>query len=39
MTGRWPFRKSDAGASSSAAKKKAQPPKENNRPYMNVEIA
>jgi hypothetical protein len=39
MTGRWPFRKSDAGASSSAAKKKAQPPKESNRPYMNVEIA
>jgi hypothetical protein len=41
MTGRWPFKKTDAGASSSlAAKKKAPPPKkERNWPYMNVEIA
>jgi hypothetical protein len=37
MTGRWPFRKTDADASSSKAK--APPPKkEQNRPYMNVEI-
>jgi hypothetical protein len=40
MTGRWPFRKIDAGASSSKAKKKASPPKkERNRPYMSGESA
>jgi hypothetical protein len=39
MTWRWPFRRSDADASSSKVKKKAPPPKkERNRPYMNVEI-
>jgi hypothetical protein len=42
MTGRWPFRKTDAGASSSKGKAKAKAPKpkkERNRPYMSVEIA
>jgi hypothetical protein len=41
MTGRWPFKKTDTGASSSSpAKKKAPPPKkERNRPYMSVGIA
>jgi hypothetical protein len=39
MTGRWPFRKSDANTSSSKTKKKAPlPKKEWNRPYMSVEI-
>jgi hypothetical protein len=39
MTWCWPFRKSDADASSSKAKKKPLlPKKERNRPYMNVEI-
>jgi hypothetical protein len=41
MTRRWPFRKTDAGASSSKAKAKAKgplPKKERNRPYMSVEI-
>jgi hypothetical protein len=39
MIGRWPFRKTDAGASSSKAKAKVPPPKkESNRPYMSVEI-
>jgi hypothetical protein len=39
MTGRWPFRKTDAGASSSKAKMKAPPPKkERNQPYISVEI-
>jgi hypothetical protein len=41
MTGRWPFRKTDTGASSSKgkAKGKAPPPKkERNRPYFSVEI-
>jgi hypothetical protein len=40
MTGRWPFWKTDVGASSSKAKAKVPPPKkERNRPYMSVEIA
>jgi hypothetical protein len=40
MTRRWPFRKTDAVASSSKAKAKAPPlKKERNRPYMSVEIA
>jgi hypothetical protein len=42
MTGHWPFKKNDAGASSSsAAKKKVPPPnkKDWNRPYMSVEMA
>jgi hypothetical protein len=39
MTGRWPFRKTDASASSSKAKAKARPSKkEQNRPYFSVEI-
>jgi hypothetical protein len=39
MTGRWPFRKTDADASSSKTKAKAPPPKkECNRPYFSVEI-
>jgi hypothetical protein len=42
MTGHWPFKKTDASASSSSAtKKKVSPPnkKDRNRPYMSVEIA
>jgi hypothetical protein len=40
MIGCWPFRKTNAGASSSKAKKKAPPPKkERNQPYMSGEIA
>jgi hypothetical protein len=40
MTGRWPFKKTDAGASSSSTSKKKGSPlkKEQNRSYMNVEI-
>jgi hypothetical protein len=43
MTGRWPFRKTDAGPSSSKGKAKAKakvppPMKERNRPYFSVEI-
>jgi hypothetical protein len=40
MTGSWPFRKTDVGASESKAKATASPPKtERHRPYMSVEIA
>jgi hypothetical protein len=42
MTGHWPFNKNDAGiSSSSAAKNKVPPPnkKDQNRPYMSVEMA
>jgi hypothetical protein len=41
MTGRWPFKKTEASASLSlSAKKKAPPPKKDrNRPYLFVVIA